>query len=413
LKFREAGGAQSFCFEENEPVFAQYNFPTRIQFGNAALSLVGPALAEADKKRPLIVTDRVLAPLPPVKHAEQSLAESGLDVSVFSGVWGNPVKSQVTAGVAAFRAHKADCVVGLGGGAALDVAKAILLMVNHPGDLFDYEDEKPGARPIDRDIPYWVSIPTTAGTGSEVGRSTVISDDATHVKKIIFSPRLLAQRVFLDPLLTVGLPAQVTAATGMDALTHLVESYLARGFQPLCDGIALEGVRLVSKSLRRVVDYARRVEQGETALLADPDHVEGRGQMLNAAMMGGVAFQKGLGVTHSLAHALSTVCDLHHGLANGIAIPYAMVFNQQVSEERLATLAEAAGAPQKTADGFIGWLESLRAAIGIPRTLREVGVREEHLEKLVGIAVVDGCHPSNPCQVTEADFRKLFAKALG
>lgn len=394
-------------------MFYQYNFPTRIQFGNAALSLVGPALAEAGKKRPLIVTDRVLAPLPPVKHTEQALAESGLDAAVFAGVWGNPVKSQVTAGVEAYRKHGADCIVGLGGGAAIDVAKAILLMIHHPGDLFDYEDEKPGARPMDREIPYWVSIPTTAGTGSEVGRSTVISDDDTHVKKIIFSPRLLAQRVFLDPLLTVGLPSSVTAATGMDALTHLVESYLARGFQPLCDGIALEGVRLVSKSLEPAVAFARRIEKGETALLSDPAHIEARGRMLNAAMMGGVAFQKGLGVTHSLAHALSTVCDLHHGLANGIAIPYAMAFNQNVSAERLATLAEAAGAPRKDAAGFIGWLESLRAAIGIPRTLREVGVREEHLEKLVKIAVSDACHPSNPCSVSEADFRALFAKALG
>ncbi|HEY3499028.1 MAG TPA: iron-containing alcohol dehydrogenase [Polyangiaceae bacterium] len=393
--------------------FYQYNFPTRIQFGNAALSLVGPALVEAGKKRPLVVTDKVLAPLPPVKHAQEALAESGLEAAVFAGVWGNPVKSQVTAGVAAYREHRADCIVGLGGGAALDVAKAILLMIHHPGDLFDYEDEKPGARPIDKEIPYWVSIPTTAGTGSEVGRSTVISDDATHVKKIIFSPRLLAQRVFLDPLLTVGLPAAVTAATGMDALTHLVESYLARGYQPLCDGIALEGVRLVSKSLEPAVAFARRIEQGERELLSDSEHVEARGYMLNAAMMGGVAFQKGLGVTHSLAHALSTVCDLHHGLANGIAIPYAMAFNREVSAERLATLAEIAGAPRKDAAGFVAWLETLRAAIGIPRTLREVGVREEHLEKLVAIAVADACHPSNPCSVSEADFRALFAKALG
>jgi alcohol dehydrogenase class IV len=394
------------------PIF-QYNFPTRVQFGNGALSLLGPALVEAGSKRPLVVTDRVLAPLPPVKQTEQVLAQAGLEARVFEGVWGNPVKSQVTAGVAAYREHRADSIVGLGGGAALDVAKAILLMIHHPGDLFDYEDEKPGARPIDREIPYWVSIPTTAGTGSEVGRSTVISDDATHVKKIIFSPRLLAQRVFLDPELTVGLPAAVTAATGMDALTHLVESYLARGFQPLCDGIALEGVRLVAQSLRTAVDYARRIEAGESSLLRDEHHLEARGRMLNAAMMGGVAFQKGLGATHSLAHALSTVCDLHHGLANGIAIPYVMAFNQRVSTERLAILAECAGAPRKDAAGFIAWLETLRAAIGIPRTLREVGVREEHLEKLVAIAVADACHPSNPCSVSAADFRSLFGQALG
>jgi len=393
--------------------FYRYNFPTRIEFGPGALSLVGPALLEAGKKRPLIVTDKLLAPLPPVQDAERALAAAGLQAATFAGVWGNPVKSQVTAGVAAFREHGADSIVGLGGGAALDVAKAILVMIHHPGDLFDYEDEKPGSLPIDREIPYWVSIPTTAGTGSDVGRSTVISDDTTHVKKIIFSPRLLAQRAFLDPELTVGLPAAVTAATGMDALTHLVEAYLARGFNPLCDGIALEGVRLLSQSLAPAVDYARRIEKGEPGLLTDPKHVEVRGLLLNAAMMGGVAFQKGLGVTHSLAHSLSTVCDLHHGLANGIAIPYAMAFNEKVAADRLARLAEAAGAHQNTAAAFISWLELLRDTIGIPRTLGEVGVRKEHLEKLVAIALVDGCHPSNPCSVTEADFRNLFLKAIG
>jgi alcohol dehydrogenase class IV len=329
------------------------------------------------------------------------------------GVFGNPVASQVTAGVALFREHGADSVVGLGGGAAIDVAKALLVMIHHPGDLFDYEDEKSDARPIDREIPYFIAVPTTAGTGSEVGRSTVISDDTTHVKRIIFSPRLLAARVLLDPELTLGLPATVTAATGMDALTHLVESYLARGFHPMCDGIALEGVRLVAKSLERAVDFARGIEAGERSLLEDPSHLDARGDMLNAAMMGGVAFQKGLGVTHSLAHALSTVCDLHHGLANGIAIPYAMAYNRATVEHRLATLARTAGAERADGADFIAWLERLRRAIGIPLNLSEVGVRSEHVPKLVATALADGCHANNPRPVTEDDFRELFAAALG
>jgi len=391
----------------------QYNFPTRIQFGPGAAKLVGPALKEAGKSRPLIVTDRGLAPLTPVTDMSSHLAAEGLAAAVFSGVWGNPVKSQVTAGVEAFRAHGADSIVGLGGGAAIDVAKAILVLIHHPGDLFDYEDEKPGARPLDREIPYWVSVPTTAGTGSEVGRSTVVSDDTTHVKKIIFSPRLLAARAFLDPELTLGLPAAVTAATGMDALTHLVESYLAKGFQPLCDGIALSGLRLVAEGLGPATEFAARIEKGERALLASPEHLEARGKMLNAATMGGVAFQKGLGVTHSLAHALSTVCDLHHGLANGIAIPYAMAFNASVAGARLAEIARMVGAEEATAGGFIAWLEALRKRIGIPSTLSAVGVREEHLERLVAIAVADACHPNNPRPVTEADFRALFRQALG
>jgi alcohol dehydrogenase class IV len=394
------------------PIY-QYNFPTRIQFGAGAIHQLGPALREAGKSRPLIVTDRGLAPLPQVTSTRDKLAEDKLAVAVFSGIWGNPVKSQVTAGVEAYRAHNADSIVGLGGGAALDVAKAILLMVNHPGDLFDYEDDKPGALPIDREIPYFLSVPTTAGTGSEVGRSAVVSDDVTHVKKIIFSPRLLAQRVLLDPELTLGLPASVTAATGMDALTHLVEAYLAKGFQPLCDGIALEGIRLVAASLEPAVTFARRIEAGEKELLEDPAHLEARGHMLNAAMMGGVAFQKGLGVTHSLAHSLSTVCDLHHGLANGVAIPYAMQFNADASPGRLADLARTVGVQREDATGFIDWLVQLRKAIGIPATLSELGVKREQLNDLVGIAVQDVCHPNNPRAVTESDFRTLFTQALG
>jgi alcohol dehydrogenase class IV len=391
----------------------QYNFPTRIQFGAGAIGELGGALKAAGKSRPLIVTDRGIAGLPPVTGTCERLRGDGLEVSVFSGVWGNPVKSQVAAGVEAYRAHGADSIVGLGGGAAIDVAKAVLLMVHHPGDLFEYEDEKPGARSIDREIPYWVSVPTTAGTGSEVGRSTVISDDETHVKKIIFSPRLLAQRVFLDPELTLGLPAAVTASTGMDALTHLVEAYIAKGFQPLCDGIALAGVRLVAQGLATAVELAQRIEQGEKELLTSAEHVEARGRMLNAATMGGVAFQKGLGATHSMAHALSTVCDLHHGLANGIAIPYVMSFNSSVAGERLTDLAGMVGARELSARGFVVWLEELRQKIGISRDLRAVGVGDEHLDRLVAVAVADACHPNNPRPVSETDFRALFQQALG
>jgi alcohol dehydrogenase class IV len=390
----------------------QYNFPTRIQYGPEAIHLLPTALKDAGRKRPLIVTDKGLAPLRPITGTKKLLDDAGLEAAVFAGVWGNPVKSQVTAGVEAFRAHGADAIVAIGGGAAIDVAKAIAVMIHHPGDLFDYEDDKPGARPIDKEIPTFMTVPTTAGTGSEVGRSTVISDDTTHVKKIIFSPRLLAVRVFVDPDLTLALPATVTAWTGMDALTHLVEAYLAKGFHPMSDGIALEGLRLLSRNLARCVDYARKIEGGNRELVSDEDHREARGMMLNAAMMGGVAFQKGLGVTHSLAHALSTVCDLHHGYANGICVPYAMKFNALAVPERLADLAAAVGASKHDADGFINWLVALKQAIGIPRTLADAGVKEEHLPRLQEIAVADVCHPNNPKAVTAADFRGLFLAAL-
>lgn len=390
----------------------QYNFPTKILFGQGSITRLPEALKSAGKARPLIVTDRALAQLAPVTSTTGLLAKAGAAPAVFAGIWGNPVKTQVLAGVEAYRSHGADSIVGVGGGAALDVAKAIALLVNHPGDLFDYEDGKPDARPIDRDIPWWASVPTTAGTGSEVGRSAVVSDDETHVKKIIFSPRLLAREVFADPELTSSLPAAMTAATGMDALTHLVEAYLSRGFQPLCDGIALQGVKFVAQSLATAVAFARRVEQGSQEALTSPEHLAARGLMLNAGMMGGVAFQKGLGVTHSLAHALSTVCDLHHGLANGVCIVPAMRFNSDVSSERLADLARMVGVPDQSAAGFIGWLVELQAQVGIPNRLSSLGVKSEHIPALVRVAVADGCHPSNPKPVTAQDFERLFRELI-
>ena len=236
----------------------RFSFPTPIHFGPGVRAQLADFLKSNGVKRPLIVTDKGVAQLP--MHAEmlEALNGAGLKAASFSGVWGNPVKSQVTEGVKAFKSHEADGIVGLGGGAALDVAKAIALMATHPGDLFDYEDEKPGARPIDGPIPFWVAVPTTSGTGSEVGRSSVVSDDQTHIKKIIFSPKLLAKAVFADPELTIELPAPVTAATGMDALTHCVEAYLAKGYHPICDGIALEGLRQASQYLVRAREEPAR-----------------------------------------------------------------------------------------------------------------------------------------------------------
>jgi alcohol dehydrogenase class IV len=390
----------------------QYDFPTRIDFGSGAVRGLPTALRHGARLRPLLITDRGLAPLPPVTKTTRLMEQAGLQPGVFSGLWGNPVKSQVTAGVEAFRAHAADAVVAIGGGAAIDVAKAVALMVHHPGDLFDYESGKPDAPPMNREIPTFMTVPTTAGTGSEVGRSTVISDDETKQKKIIFSPRLLAMRVFVDPDLTLDLPATVTAATGMDALTHLAESYLAKGYHPLCDGIALEGLRLCARGLAASVAYARRIETGERALREEEVYRQARGLMMNAALMGGVAFQKGLGVTHSMAHALSTVCDLHHGLANGICISYAMAWNSQAVPDRMADLAAAVGARPAEGGGFVTWLQDLKATIGIPRTLADVGIESSQIPRLVEVALADGCHANNPRAASADDFRALFTEAL-
>ncbi|MDX2020012.1 MAG: iron-containing alcohol dehydrogenase [Deltaproteobacteria bacterium] len=376
----------------------RFSFPTDIQFGNGVRARVGARLQAESVRRPLVVTDKGLATLPAVLDLQNALRNEGLATEVFAGVWGNPVKSQVLAGVAAFRAHAADGIVGIGGGAALDVAKAIALMVNHPGDLFDYEDDLPGARPFDQPIPFWVAVPTTAGTGSEVGRSAVISDDETHVKKIIFSPRLLAKAVFADPELTVGLPAHITAATGLDALTHNIEAFLAKAFHPICDGIALEGLRLGAMHLKQAVKV--------------PTDLEARAGMMMSSMMGAIAFQKGLGLVHSCAHALGTVCNMHHGLANGVMIDHALVHNVGVATDKFVRMAQTVGIKNPGPEAFIGWLETLKADVGIPATLTAAGVAPAALQTLVDVAVADACHPNNPRPCTREDFQHILEAAF-
>ena len=241
----------------------RFAFPTTIHFGAGARALVAEHLKAQGIKRPLIVTDRGIAPLPMLKGFIADLP--GLDVGVFSEIWGNPVKSQVDQGVAAYKAHRADAVIGLGGGAALDVAKAVALMAVHPGEVLEYAWDHPQVRAIERELPYFIALPTTAGTGSEVGRSSVISDDATHIKKIIFSSKLLARAVFADPELTLDLPAHITAATGMDALTHNVESYLSPAYHPICDGIAVEGSTTLSPWSAEIGMKARSVTSRRVA----------------------------------------------------------------------------------------------------------------------------------------------------
>ena len=384
----------------------RFAFPTAIHFGAGARKLVAEHLAAQGLERPLIVTDRGIAPLPLLAKFVADLHR--MDVAVYSDIWGNPVKSQVAGGVAAFRGHRADAIIGLGGGAALDVAKAIALMAVHGGDVLEYAWDHPHVRPIEHELPYFVAVPTTAGTGSEVGRSSVISDDATHIKKIIFSPRLLARAVFADPELTVDLPSAITAATGMDALTHNVESYLSPAYHPLCDGIALEGARIAARSLRTAV--------------REPHNLKARADMLMSSMMGAIAFQKDLGAVHSCAHALSTVADLHHGLANGIMIDHVMRFNLKSATEKMAELAHVVGAgtagalPEASAEAFIDWLAALKRDLGIPATLSGLAakrpVTRADIPALADVAINDICHQTNPRKCTRADFERLFADAM-
>lgn len=385
----------------------RFSFPTTIHFGPGARRLVADHLRAQGVRRPLIVTDRGIAALPLLASFVADLA--GLDAGVYSGVAGNPVRSQVGAGASAYKAHRADGVIGFGGGAALDVAKAVALMATHPGDILEYAWDHPQVRPIDGELPHFVALPTTAGTGSEVGRSSVISDDATHVKKIVFNPKLLAKCVFADPELTVDLPAPITAATGMDALTHNVESYLSPEYHPLCDGIALEGVRIAARAL----PLAYR----------DGRDLAARGDMLMSSMMGAIAFQKDLGAVHSCAHALSTVADLHHGLANGIMIDHVMRFNLPAATAKMAELARVAGVPgaasmsaEAAGAAFVDWLGRMKSDLGIPATLGALGgkrpVTRADITALVDVAIKDSCHRTNPRKCARADFEQIFAGAI-
>jgi len=374
---------------------SNFSFPTAILFGPGARRQVQPHLQEQGLRRPLIVTDQALGTLPLLAEFQSQLR--ALDVAVFSGVFGNPTASQVMAGARAYQAHSADCVIGFGGGAALDVAKVVGIAATHEGDIIEYAWDHPQVRAIRRPLPYFVALPTTAGTGSEVGRSAVISEDSTHLKRVVFSPKILARQVFADPELTLALPPQVTAATGMDALTHNIESYLSPAYHPLCDGIALEGARIAARSLQTAV----RV----------PADIEARSDMMMSSMMGAIAFQKDLGAVHSCAHALGAVCDLHHGLANALMIDTVLEWNHEAVPEKFDELAHVC----KVAGGgsaFVPWLRQLKESIGIRGRLTDHGVRREQIPKLVDIAVRDICHQTNPRPVTAQDFERLFAAAM-
>jgi len=372
-----------------------FAFPTPIQFGAGARKLVGPHLLAAGCKRPLIVTDKALGALPVLAEFRTHLA--GLDVAVYSGVFGNPTCSQVMDGAVAYKAHQADCVIGFGGGAALDVAKIVGLAATHEGDILEYVWDHPQVRPILHALPYFVALPTTSGTGSEVGRSSVVSENDTHLKRVVFSAKILAKTVFADPELTFGLPAPVTAATGMDALTHNVESYLSPAYHPLCDGIALEGTRIAAAALLTAVK--------------EPQNLQARSDMMMSSMMGAIAFQKDLGAVHSCAHALGAVCDLHHGLANALMIDTVMEWNYTAVPKKFDELAHVCGVAGG-GKAFVPWLRALKASVGISGGLAAHGVKAEHLPRLVQIATADMCHQTNPRPCSAADFEALFKAAM-
>lgn len=376
-----------------------FRFPTFIHFGKGAISLAPELLVKHKVRRPLLVTDRGLASTPFINGVMKNLKSADLHAALYAEAEGNPLISHVEKGVEAFHRHDADGVILVGGGCALDVGKAVALMSGHPGNLLDYEDDKVGALPITKDlIPMMLAIPTTAGTGSEVGGSSVLSRDDNHQKIIVWGHELVPPRVIADPEVTVSLPPHLTAATGIDALTHNVEAFLAKNFHPMAEGIALEGVRQVHLNLLRAFNA--------------PQDLEARGGMLLAAIMGATAFQKGLGVTHSCAHALSTCYDMHHGLANALMLIPCMEFNREVVPEKFARLGECiglTGSANEKASGFISWLSALKSQLKLPDSLAKFKL--QLTPRMLDVAVNDACHANNPRPCTRDDFASFFKKA--
>jgi alcohol dehydrogenase class IV len=375
----------------------QFNFPTTIRFGAGAVKELPEHLLANGLGRPLLVTDPMVSGLDFFTAIKQSLAARSISVEVFSDIHKNPVKSDVLKGGEAYNATYRDCVIGIGGGAAMDVARAIVLRIHHHRDLFDYDDLIGGDQFVTEEVPYFITVPTTSGTGSEVGRSAIISEDDTHRKRILFAPKLMAKIVFADPLLTMELPPFITAATGMDALTHNMEAFISKNFHPLAAGIGLEGMFLISQSIEAAVNKPG---------------LEARGKMMMASLMGAVAFQKGLGVVHSLAHPLSSLLDTHHGLANAVNLPYGMRFNAPGMKAEFKRMALAMDLKDTTGEAVVNYLFELNKRIGLPVRLRDIGVKEEHIETLAGLALADFCHPNNPKAVTKNDLKQLYTEAL-
>lgn len=384
--------------------YAQWNYPTSMRVGAGRVDELVVLCRELSVKSPLLITDPGLVALPMIGQAVRNCQQAGLRCAVFSDIKGNPNGDNVEQGVNAYHHGKHDGVIGFGGGSALDVAKAVAFMVGQTRPLWDFEDVGDNwRRANEAGIAALIAVPTTAGTGSEVGRAAVITDEVKQCKKIIFHPRMLPQIVILDPQLTVGLPAAITAATGMDALSHNLEAYCAPSFHPMAEGIALEGVRLVKQFLPRA--YA-----DGTDLLA-------RMQMLVASSMGATAFQRGLGAMHALAHPLGALFDTHHGLLNAILMPYVLTANREAIDERIARLAKYLELNTANFDGFLGWILALRKQLAIPHSLVDAGISKAQvdnalIERIGELAAADPSASGNPLSFSARQYADIFCRAL-
>jgi alcohol dehydrogenase class IV len=378
---------------------ANWSFPTTIWFGAGRIAELPAACRQLAIARPLLVTDAGLADHAMVHAAQRCCQAEGYETGLFADVRGNPVEANVNEGVTAFRRGHHDGVIGLGGGSALDAAKAVALMVGQSRPVWDFEDREDWWTRADAEaiVPV-IAIPTTAGTGSEVGRAAVITDHRDDTKKIIFHPRLMPGVVIADPELTLGLPAKITAATGMDALSHNLEAYCSPPFHPMAAGIALEGTRLIKEWLPIAVK--------------DGGNLEARSHMLAAASMGATAFQRGLGAMHSLSHPCGALLDTHHGLTNAVVMPYVLAYNRPAIESRLAALARYLGLPSPSGAAVIRWVLELRAELHIPHTLAELGVGEALVPKMAAMALRDPSSGGNPLPLSEEILATLYRDAI-
>jgi len=377
---------------------ASWNYPTAIKFGPGRIAELPDALSSAGITRPLLVTDAGLVNLPVTQNTISLLKEAGFEVGVFAEVKPNPVAANVEAGIKALREGGHDGVIAFGGGSGLDAGKVIAFMAGQTRPMWDFEDvgdwwtraDPAGILPI-------IAVPTTAGTGSEVGRAGVITDETTHTKKVIFHPLMMPKVVIADPELTVGMPAFITVGTGMDALAHCLEAYCAPGYHPMADGIAVEGIRLVMENLPKVV--------------ASPHDVQARGHMMSAAAMGATAFQKGLGAIHALSHPVGALYDTHHGMTNAVFMPYVLSVNRAAIETRIARLAAYLGyAP--TFEAFQHAIIGLRMRLDVPHTLLDFKVDGTQRELIGDMAIVDPTAGGNPQELTKALALDIFDRAM-
>jgi len=376
-----------------------WNYPTTIRFGVGRIRELPAACRELGMRNPLLVTDSALAGLPMVQTAVGACHAEGLGCIVYSDVQGNPIEANVSGGVETYRAGGHDGVIAFGGGSGLDAAKAVALMVGQSRPIWDFEDREDWWTRVDtRAMARIVALPTTSGTGSEVGRAAVITDQRDHTKKIIFHPRMLPEIVIADPALTVGLPAHITAAVGMDALSHNLEAYCSPVYHPMAQGIALEGMRLIRDWL--------------PAACRDGTDLEARAHMMVASTMGATAFQKGLGAMHSLSHPCGSVLGTHHGLTNAVVMPYVLEFNRPAIESKLVDLARFLDLPAEGANGVMGWVLGLREEIGIPGALGDLGVTESHIAEFAPMAASDPSSATNPVPVTVDNMARIYGRAI-